>query len=103
MAYRAISSDSHLEVASLFKHVPAQYRDFAPRLVNLPDGGHAWLAEGQPALVNTSILSAGRKPIRLTGNSYWDGEGRPVTGTGGPVQRLHEQNADGIDAEVLNT
>ena len=51
-AYRCISADSHLEVSPnrWRDRVPAKHRDRAPRVIRLPNGGDAILAE------NTKLL-----------------------------------------------
>jgi len=99
--YRLMSSDGHLEVPPerWVHRVPAQYRDRAPRTVQLPDGGDALLIEGQPLLeANFLDLRAGRPA------GQWQPFGLKVedaAGTGSPQQRVQEQDRDGIDAEVL--
>src|SRR5437870_5268024 len=100
--YRVISADGHIEVPpdGWMKHVPSAYKDRAPRLVKLPEGGEAWLGEGVPIVHNSVNLTAGR-PARRQGESYWNPDGTPADGTGPPAQRLQEQDRDGIDAEVL--
>jgi predicted TIM-barrel fold metal-dependent hydrolase len=100
--YQVISGDGHLEIPPepWLKHVPEQYRDRAPRLVKLEDGGEAWLTEGLPLMQNGVNLTGGA-PIHHTNESYWKPDGSPRPGTGGPEQRLAEQDQDGIDAEVL--
>ncbi len=101
--YRLISSDGHLEVPpERWSHrVPEKYRDRAPRSVRLPDGGDAILVEGQPLQeANFLDLRAGRA------EGQWQPFGIKVedaAGTGPPEQRVQEQDADGLDAEVLFT
>jgi predicted TIM-barrel fold metal-dependent hydrolase len=99
--YRAISGDSHLEIDS--KHwigrVPASTRDQAPRLVRQPDGSDAWAINNKiarPAAAADLYGGKGRDKYVPFGATY---EGTP--GTGGPEQRIREQDQDGIDAEVL--
>ena len=99
--YRYISGDSHLEIDT--KHwrgrVPENYRDQAPRLVRLPDGGDAWAIDNKiarPAAAADLYGGKGRDQYVPFGAKY---EGTP--GTGSPDQRLREQDRDGIDAEVL--
>lgn len=99
--YRYISGDSHLEIDT--KHwigrVPASWRDQAPRLVRLPDGSDAWAINNKvarPAAAADLYGGKGRDRYIPFGARY---EGTP--GTGGPEQRLAEQDRDGIDAEVL--
>ena len=100
--YRVISGDGHLEVSPelWIQHVPEEWRDRAPRLVRLPGGGDGWIVEGRP-LLQTGQNLTGRGPVRWKGVSYHREDGTPVEGAGGAVQRLHEQDIDGIDAEVL--
>ena len=100
--YGIISADGHLETPpdGWLKHVPSAYHDLAPRLVHLPDGGEAWIVEGLPPIHNGQNLSAGG-PVKVKGASYWNPDGSPAPGTGDGVQRLREQDRDGIDAEVL--
>jgi predicted TIM-barrel fold metal-dependent hydrolase len=100
--YRVISGDGHVETApdAWVKHVPAKYRDRAPRLVALPEGGEGWLVEGQPLLHNGQNIT-GRGPIKFAGGSYFKPDGSPAEGAGDAKQRLREQDEDGIDAEIL--
>ncbi len=100
-AYRYISGDSHLEIDS--KHwlarVPAPFRDLAPRLVRQPDGSDAWAIGdkiSRPAAAADLYGGKGREQYVPFAAKY---EGTP--GTGGPDQRVREQDQDGIDAEVL--
>jgi len=99
--YKLMSADGHLEVPpERWTHrVPEKYRDRAPHTVHLPDGGDALMIEGQPLLeANFLDLRAGRAA------GTWQPFGLKVAdaaGTGGPEQRVHEQDEDGMDAEVL--
>src|SRR5215510_187619 len=96
-----LSSDGHLEVLPerWTPRLPAKYRDKAPRTVGQPDGGDALLVEGQePRPVYFLDLRAGRT------NETWQPFGAKVedtAGVGPPEQRLREQDADGLAAEVL--
>ena len=100
--YQAISADGHLETPpdAWMKHVPERYKERAPRLIPLEDGGEAWLVEGMPLMQNGPNLAAGTPKI-YSNASYWDDKGNPRPGTGTAQQRLAEQDLDGIDAEVL--
>ena len=101
--YRAISCDGHLEIPPdpWIRHVPAEHRDRAPRLVKLRTGGEGWVVEGSPLIHNGQNVAAGR-PLKVKGGSYWEDDGvTPVPGTGDAAQRLREQDLDGVDAEVL--
>ncbi|MGH2468017.1 MAG: amidohydrolase family protein, partial [Candidatus Limnocylindrales bacterium] len=100
--YEVISCDGHLEIPpdGWMRHVPAEHRERAPRLVRLPGGGEAWVVEGSPLIHNGQNVAAGR-PLKVKGGSYYEPDGSAVPGTGGPEQRLREQDRDGLDAEVL--
>jgi predicted TIM-barrel fold metal-dependent hydrolase len=100
--YRVISADGHVETPPdpWVRHVPERWRDRAPRLVPGPDGGEAWVVEGRPLLPNGQNVT-GRGPVRFAGASYYRADGSPIEGAGDGVQRLQEQDEDGIDAEVL--
>ena len=99
-SYRYISGDSHLEVDSKrwVHRVAASFRDRAPRLVRMENGGDGWVIEGQaPRQVSADLYGGkGRDTWQPFGQTY---EG--TNGTGPPEQRLREQDQDGIDAEVL--
>jgi predicted TIM-barrel fold metal-dependent hydrolase len=96
-----LSSDGHLEVLPerWTPRIPARLRDKAPRTIRLPDGGDALQIENQePRPVPFLDLRAGRT------NENWQPFGTKVEGTAGvgpPEQRLHEQDVDGLLAEVL--
>lgn len=100
--YRIISGDGHVETPPdvWVKYVPEAYHNRAPRLIPLPEGGEAWLIEGQPLLPNGQNITAGGR-VRFSGGSYYHADGRPAEGAGDGAQRLREQDKDGIDAEVL--
>src|ERR1700722_3519238 len=100
MAYTIVSADSHLEISieQWIHHVPEEHRDRAPRRIRLSNGGDAWLVEGRPLHVLGLEMCGGRpyEEFEPTGTTY---EGS--AGTGGPEQRVAEQDIDGVDAEVL--
>jgi predicted TIM-barrel fold metal-dependent hydrolase len=98
--YECISADSHVEVApDRWAHwIAEKYRDRAPRRVRMPGGGDAFLVEGRGLYVGGENLYSGTSPetYKMTG-ICWD----EMPGTGPGEQRLREQDADGVDAEVL--
>ncbi len=100
--YQVISGDGHVETPpqSWAKYVPEKWRERAPRLISLPDGGEGWIVEGQPMLHNGQNITGGR-PVRFRNDSYFNPDGSPAPGAGSGAQRLREQDLDGIDAEVL--
>jgi len=99
--YRLFSADSHLEISPgrWTARVPEKYRDRAPRLITLPNGGDGIIVEGQPVYV-LGLAVAGRpyEEHQLTGLNY-----ATSAGAGSPEQRLQEQERDGIDGEILYT
>lgn len=104
--YQVISADGHMEPPpeDWEPWVPQKYKNRAPRMLKLENGGEAWTVEGLPLIPVGPEAQSGNAPEhhRRTGNSYWEADGvtrRALLGNG--VQRLHEQDLDGIDAEVL--
>lgn len=98
--YRLVSADGHLEqpLERWVARVPAKYLDRAPRHIKLPDGTDAVLVEGRPLMFGGMSLFGGKDPetFSLAGLNW-----ESTAGTGPPEQRLREQDADGVDAEVL--
>jgi predicted TIM-barrel fold metal-dependent hydrolase len=100
--YQAISADGHLECpADWAKYLPEKFKARAPRVVELEDGSQGWVVENRPLFRNGRVLNGGRRPMNIFQAFYTGPDGKPVAGAGGPVQRLQEQDLDGIDAEVL--
>lgn len=98
-AYRIISADAHIEVPpDQWAHgVPQKYRDLAPKRIRLPNGGDGFLVEGGIYQGGMNLWS-GKSPEEFSPIGLkWD----EMAGTGSAEQRLKEQDADGIDAEVL--
>jgi predicted TIM-barrel fold metal-dependent hydrolase len=100
--YQVISGDGHLETPPDFvAFLPEKYKDRAPKLITLPDGGgDAWLMEGMP-LTYASQNLRGRGKVRFAGQSYFKDDGSRTDGAGDGAQRLREQDEDGLDAELL--
>jgi len=100
--YQIISGDGHVETPpeSWIRHLPEEFRPYAPQLIHLRDGGEAWLIEGQPLVPNGQNITGGGD-VKIKGGSYFNEDGSPAEGAGDGVQRLREQDKDGIDAEVL--
>jgi predicted TIM-barrel fold metal-dependent hydrolase len=98
--YRYFSADSHFEsLPETWTHrVPAKYRERAPRRIKLADGRDAILEEGQTLEYRGTNLFAGKSTEEFNPVSL-DFENSP--GAGSPQQRLKEQDADGIDGELL--
>jgi predicted TIM-barrel fold metal-dependent hydrolase len=97
--YDYISADSHLEMPAdcCAKWVPERYKEWIPKRVLLPDGGDGFVIKGSAPEVSKQSLFAGHSVEEFSPfGAKWEG-----VGTGGPKQRLAEQDADGVDAEVL--
>ena len=107
--YQVISADGHNEVpVDRWSHwVPEKHRDKMPKLVKIEDGSEVWRIEagGEAWVRSTSgnaVADWEYDQFRPNKSRYYreeDGSRRP--GTGDAVQRLQEQDLDGIDAEVL--
>ncbi|HEY2107074.1 MAG TPA: amidohydrolase family protein [Candidatus Binataceae bacterium] len=102
--YQVISADGHLEVPlDLSTRVPARYADKAPKLVRNKDGSEVWVMD-EWTRDNVGNLYCGLPYDQFTRSSaptYHFADGSPRPGTGDAAQRLREQDADGLDAEVL--
>ncbi|HME62481.1 MAG TPA: amidohydrolase family protein, partial [Candidatus Binatia bacterium] len=98
--YRYFSADSHFEsLPETWAHrVPAQYRERAPRRIKLADGRDAIIEEGQPIEYRGTNLFAGKSPEEFNPIHL---QFETSVGAGSPQQRIQEQDADGIDGELL--
>jgi uncharacterized protein len=103
--YRVISADGHCEFpAELIEHrIPEKYRDVAPRLVTKDDGTEWWrMDEWERNNVGNLVCDLPYDEwVPPIGARYHTMDGTRRPGTGDAVQRLREQDLDGIDAEVL--
>src|SRR5687768_14082141 len=98
-AYSVISSDSHLEIGPdrWRDRVPATYRDRAPQVIRLPNGGDAIQAEGRPLFkVWAHNVGIPYEEWGMDNAKHFEG----AVGAGDPLQRLRELDLDGVDAEV---
>jgi predicted TIM-barrel fold metal-dependent hydrolase len=97
--YNYISADSHLEMppTCCVHWLPEKYKEWAPRKIILPDGGEGFVIKDSKPVIGQQGLFAGHSIEDFTPFARpWAG-----VGTGSPKQRLKEQEADGVDAEVL--
>lgn len=98
--YRLISADGHVnEPGDLWtSRVPAKYRDSVPRIESF-DQGDAWVIEGfaEPRPFGLTAC-AGLPPEEVHEWMRFE-DIRP--GSWDPKSRVAEQDADGVDAEVL--
>src|SRR6266571_1685774 len=99
--YRCISGDSHLEVPCDWwtARVPAKYRDRAPRRIRMSNGGDGFLGENSPVIFRGTAHYAGKTPAEF--NPMVAEHMEEAAGSGPPEQRLREQDADGVEAELL--
>jgi predicted TIM-barrel fold metal-dependent hydrolase len=113
----ALSADSHInEPPDLFvKRVPAHLRERAPHVINLDNGGEAWVFEDVPEPVPLGLTAVNFRAQKRFDRSnykekfleYRDGVQRGVRfedilpGSWDAVARLGEQDEDHVQAEVL--
>ncbi|MBV9997142.1 MAG: amidohydrolase [Caulobacteraceae bacterium] len=100
--YEIVSTDSHLEVPPYMwePYVAKEFREYVPKVVQLPGGGDGWKMPGKMAPVPLGLnFSAGRgwRGLRTSGISYSE----HLVGAGDAKQRLREMDEDGVDAELL--
>ena len=101
-SYDYVDSDTHLEVSpdNWRPFVDKEYRQYAPTVVKIENGGDAWLMPGAKDPVPLGLnFSAGRgwENLRVTGVSYDE----HLVGAGDALQRLEEMDQDGMDAAIL--
>ena len=106
--YQVISADGHNEIPvdRWASWVPVQHRDRLPRLVMHPDGSEKWRVEagGEAWERSTSgnvVADWDYDQFVPNKPKYYRPDGSRRPGTGDAVQRLREQDLDGVDAEVL--
>jgi predicted TIM-barrel fold metal-dependent hydrolase len=101
--YEVISGDGHVEVSTeaWAKYMPERYRSMLPELVSR-ESADCWVL-GEFEMVNWGnlVCDLPYDEIRPGIWRYRYPDGSPRPGTGTAPQRLHEQDLDGLDAEVL--
>jgi len=98
--YEVVSADSHIEAPPTrwTDRLPADLRDRAPQVVEMPDGGQGCAIGDERVPLGLTITGGlTYDQFRQKGLRYDD----DPPGTGEPAQRLAEQDRDGVDAEVL--
>jgi predicted TIM-barrel fold metal-dependent hydrolase len=97
--YKVISGDSHFESPpeSWAHRIPKGYRDQASRRIKLADGRDAIVSENGITYGGTGLV--GGKSHEKFNPAVLDYDNTP--GSGGPEQRLREQDQDGVDAEII--
>ena len=102
--YRIISSDSHVfEPPNLWtSRIEPKYRDRAPRIVRMEDGGDWWVCEGEKLIdAGAGGAQAGRRfeePENLSRTDQFENI-RP----GGyiPEEHVKDMDVDGVDAGII--
>lgn len=99
--YRIISADTHLQIAAerWTQHIPAKYRDQAPRTIRLPNGGDATVFKDGKIHPSHGLMAGMPFENRWPVGSQFD----TSPGCGSPEQRLREQDRDGVDGEIMFT
>jgi hypothetical protein len=95
-----VSVDDHVvEPPDMFEgHIPARYRDQAPKVVTKPDGTDAWVFEGQEATNVGLNAVAGRPPDEYGVEPTRFDEIRP--GCFDIHERIRDMNANGVLASM---
>ncbi len=101
--YQVISAAGHIEVPvdAWAQGVPASYRDKLPKMVKGPDGGDRWELLGSQLEPSAMLLARSNGGMALARERTYKISASWQPGSGDAVQRLREQDADGVDAEVL--
>src|ERR1700694_2778234 len=99
--YDVVSTDSPLEVSPdrWRPFVDRDFHEYVPKVVQLPNGGDAWLMPGRSQPVPLGLnFSAGRgwENLKTSGLSYVDG----LVGAGDAKERLTEMDQGGVDGDV---
>jgi predicted TIM-barrel fold metal-dependent hydrolase len=100
---KIISSDSHIfEPPDLWvTRVDSKFRDRAPKLVNLGEGGDWWVCEGKPMIPASGASQVGRRftePEKLT---RVDSIKNVPRGAFIPEEHVKDMQIDGVYASVL--
>ncbi|SHN24104.1 amidohydrolase family protein [Cryptosporangium aurantiacum] len=95
-----VSVDDHLvEPPDMFKHhIPAKYRDLAPKVIQRADGTDAWVFEGQEATNVGLNAVAGRPPDEYGAEPTKFAEIRE--GCYDVHERVRDMNANGVAASL---
>jgi len=106
--YQVISADGHNEIpADRWVHrVPEKHRDKMPKLVKHDDGADKWRIEidGQRWERSASgnlVADWDYDEFLPAKPRYYREDGSRRPGSGDAIQRLQEQDLDGVDAEIL--
>jgi predicted TIM-barrel fold metal-dependent hydrolase len=100
MSFSLISADSHVTIpeSAWPEYLSPEHRDQAPR-IERTDDGDVRVFEGRRSPINALSNLAGKRPQEYTSTIRRFEEQR--SGAWDPVERLKDQDIDGVDAEVL--
>jgi predicted TIM-barrel fold metal-dependent hydrolase len=79
--------------------LPEKFKDVAPRRIKRPTGGEAIVAADGSSYWGATGSYAGHTPATFDPMTAFDFD--DAVGSGGPAQRLREQDEDGVGAELL--
>jgi hypothetical protein len=84
-----VSVDDHVvEPPDMFDgHIPAEYRDEAPKVITKPDGTDSWVFEGQEA-TNVGLNAVAGRPPHEWGAESFTWSAWFVLWVTGPTQRV---------------
>lgn len=106
MAYRIISGDSHFtEPPDMWaERIDKKFRDRAPHTVKGYQGreGEFFVCENIPPIAVAGLFGSGKSAEELPEHMRKGFEAAPKS-TWDPAERLKEQDADGVSAEILYT
>ena len=105
MAHRVISADSHMtEPADLWvERLDERFRDRAPRVIQSRESGsHLFVAPGIRPFAVAGAFGSGRSGEELAAHMKKGYEAARPSGWD-PVERIKDQDVDGVAAEVLYT
>jgi len=98
--YELVSADAHLETRpDWVERLPEDLKPLAPRIVEVENGGQGWAMGDDEPIPLGLAATGGQKYTEFVPRGRRFDEGIP--GTGGPEQRISEQDKDGVDGEVL--
>lgn len=98
-----ISADSHVtEPANLWiDRMDKKYRDHVPKVIENPNGsGHLFVAPGLNPVPASGVFATGRSGQELK-EHLTKGYDTAPPGGWDPVERIKDQDIDGVEAEVL--
>ena len=102
VSYRIISSDDHVvEPPDLWTtRAEARFRERAPRLVRMEDGGDWWVCDGRTGIPLATGAQAGRRFEEPEGLSHVDRFDNVRAGAYIPEEHVKDLDIDGVDVSI---